>query len=107
MAEVIPAISLEDVNPATRVGQGAAVAAVEPQNTTPFQVMLDAAVEGLQGVSAVEEKTNAYISQYAKGNVSMEEVMIEVNKMTMAVQLATTVVNQAVTTFKEIQQMPV
>jgi flagellar hook-basal body complex protein FliE len=105
MAEAIQAIALDPMLANT---QGtAAVAPVDPQNTTPFQVMLDAAVNGLQEVSATEDKTKAYIAQYAKGNVSIEEVMMEVSKMTMVTQLATTVLNHAVTTFKEIQQMPV
>lgn len=100
MAEPIAAISANTTGTA-------AVAAVTPQNTTPFQVMLDSAVKGLQDVSAIEQKTNAYIAQYAKGNVSMEEVMMEVSKMNLSVQMASTVVNQTVTTFKEIEQMSV
>jgi flagellar hook-basal body complex protein FliE len=104
MAEAIPAVTLmtDMAEPAP-----VAVAPVSPQNTTPFQVMLDTAVAGLKEVSATEEAAKAYVNQYAQGNVSMEEVMMEVSKMTMNVQLATTVVNHAVTTFKEIQQMAV
>ncbi len=105
MAEPIQAVTM--MGNVGQADQAGGVAAVAPKNVTPFQVMLDAAVDSLQGVSATEEKANAYISQYAQGNVSMEEVMVEVSKMTMSVQLATTVVNQVVTTFKEIQQMPV
>lgn len=85
----------------------AQVQAVDTRNTTPFQVLLDAAVSGLDSVSRVEEKANAYIAQYAKGNVSMEEALMEVSKMTMAVEFASTVVNQTVTAFKEIQQTQV
>ena len=103
MAEAVAAVA--GIN---QQQQGASIVTpVSMENNTPFQVMLDSAVSGLREVSAIEEKANAYISQYARGNVSMEEVMIEVSKMTMAVQLATTVVNQTVSTFKEIQQMPV
>jgi flagellar hook-basal body complex protein FliE len=106
MAEPIAAI-----NPIGMMDQTAAgvanVAPVVPENTTPFQTMLDSAVSSLENVSALEEKANAYIAQYAKGNVSMEEALMEVTKMSMAVEMATSIVNQAVTTFKEIQQMPV
>lgn len=104
MAEAILPVSM---NMSGITQDAAAVNPISPQNTTPFQVMLDAAVSGLQSVSATEERANAYISQYAKGNVSMEEVMMEVSKMTTAVEMATTVVNQTVSTFKEIEQMPV
>lgn len=110
MAEPIQAISF---NPAVSAVTGtepettAQVQAVSAKNATPFQVMLDAAVNGLDGVSRIEDKANAYIAQYAKGNVSMEEALMEVSKMTMAVEFASTVVNHTVTAFKEIQQTPV
>ena len=104
MAEGIQAIGA--VNPA-QAGRNTIVAPVNTQNTTPFQIMLDAAIGGLQEVSAIEDKANAYIVQYSQGNVSMEEALIEVQKMTLAVQMATTVVNQVVSTFKEIEQIPV
>jgi len=102
MAEGIQAIGNINSGQANTI-----VAPIKPENSTPFQVMLDAAIGGLQNVSAIEDKANAYIVQYSKGNVSMEEALIEVQKMTLAVQIATTVVNQAVSTFKEIEQIPV
>lgn len=105
MAEPIAAINPVGMNEGI---QGAAnIAPVVPENTTPFQTMLDTAINSLENVSALEEKANAYIAQYAKGNVSMEEALMEVTKMSTAVELTTSVINQAVTTFKEIQQMPV
>jgi flagellar hook-basal body complex protein FliE len=104
MAEGISAIG--GLNP-VQTGANTIVSPVNAQNTSPFQVMLDAAISGLQDVSAAEEKANAYIAQYSLGRVSMEEALMEVQKMTMAVQMATTVVNQVVSTFKEIEQIPV
>lgn len=110
MAEPIQAITM---NPAVSAVSGVApdttsqVSAVAAKNVTPFQSMLDAAVSGLDSVSRTEDKANAYIAQYAKGNVSMEEALMEVSKMTMAVEFASTVVNHAVTAFKEIEQTPV
>lgn len=106
MAEPIAAINPIGMMDQT-AGGVANVAPVVPENATPFQTMLDSAVSSLENVSALEEKANAYIAQYAKGNVSMEEALMEVTKMSMAVEMATSIVNQAVTTFKEIQQMPV
>jgi flagellar hook-basal body complex protein FliE len=106
MAEPIAAINPLAMGESPMQGV-ANVVPVAPENATPFQVMLDNAVSSLESVSAVEEKADAYIAQYAKGNVSMEEALMEVTKMTMAVELVTSIVNQTVTTFKEIQQMPV
>ncbi len=105
MAEAIQAIGA--VQNITAQQETANINPVQAQNNTPFQLMLDSAINALESVSATEEKANAYIAQYARGNVSMEEVLMEVNKMTLAVELATSVMNQVVTTFKEIQQMPV
>jgi len=102
-----PIAAINSIGMNEQMGGMANVAPVSPENTTPFQTMLDTAIGGLENVSALEEKANAYIAQYAKGNVSMEEALMEVTKMSMAVEMASSVVNQAVTTFKEIQQMPV
>ena len=108
MAEAIQAISLNpSISSVVGTDNDTMTQAVSTKNTTPFQVLLDAAVGGMDNVSRVEDKANAYIAQYAKGNVSMEEALMEVSKMTMAVEFASTVVNHAVTAFKEIQQTPV
>jgi flagellar hook-basal body complex protein FliE len=104
MAEGIQAIG--GLNP-IQTGANTIVAPVAAQNSSPFQAMLDAAIGGLNSVSAAETRADAYITQYSLGNVSMEEALMEVQKMTMAVQMATTVVNQVVSTFKEIEQIPV
>ena len=89
------------------VGTGALTAAVQPENTTPFQQILDNAMGALENVSKVEERANVYMQEYAQGNVSMEDVLLEATKMQMAMELAITIVNQTVSTFKEIQQMQV
>ena len=108
MAEGIQAVSFNpSVSGITAMDNTTMAQSVATKNTTPFQVMLDAAVGGLDNVTKVEDKANAYIVQYAKGNVSMEEALMEVSKMTMAVEFASTVINHAVTAFKEIQQTPV
>ena len=89
------------------VAPGALTAAVSAENTTPFQQMLDGALGALENVSRTEERSNVYIQEYINGNVSMEDVLIEATKMQMAMELTITIVNQAVSTFKEIQQMQV
>lgn len=104
MAEPITAIG--GVTGAT-TGVGALTGTVQAENTTPFQKILDNATGALENVSNMETKANAYIQQYVQGNVSMEDVMIETTKMQLAMELAITVVNQTVATFKEVQQMQV
>lgn len=88
-------------------GTGALTAPVNVANETPFEKILDSAIGALEGISSQESRANAYIQQYVQGNVSMEDVMIETTKMQLAMELAVTVVNQTVATFKEVQQMQV
>ncbi|MBU0579761.1 MAG: flagellar hook-basal body complex protein FliE [Candidatus Margulisbacteria bacterium] len=80
---------------------------VEPEGGSSFQKLLDNALGALENISKTEQKANAYIQEYVQGNVSMEDVLIEATKMQLAMELAITIVNQSVSTFKEIQQMQV
>ena len=73
----------------------------------PFQDYLEKSVSALQGVSNVEFENNHLIQQYVAGKASIDDVMISTSKLTLAMSLATTVVQNVVTTFKEIQNMPV
>jgi flagellar hook-basal body complex protein FliE len=41
------------------------------------------------------------------GKVGMEEALMEMTRMSLTVQFAVTIMNQGVTTFKEIQQIQV
>lgn len=86
---------------------GGLTGAAQAESTSPFQNLLDNALGVLEDVSRTEEKTNAYIQEYVHGNISMEDVLIEATKMQLAMELAITIVNQAVSTFKEVQQMQV
>ena len=104
MGEAITALG---IGTGGAVGTGGLTAAVQPENSTPFQQILDNALGALENVSKIEDRANTYIQEYAQGNVSMEDVLIEATKMQMAMELAITMVNQTVSTFKEIQQMQV
>jgi flagellar hook-basal body complex protein FliE len=73
----------------------------------PFVKFLDMAVNALQEVSKAETQTNDLIVKYTQGKANVEEVMVATAKMNIMVQLAVTATTTAVTTFKEIQQMPV
>ena len=76
-------------------------------NENLFQIALDRAVEGLNRVSAQDNKANALIVDYVNGKVPLEEVIIQMEKASVAVSLAMTVINSAVQTTKEILQMAV
>ena len=72
-----------------------------------FDEMLGKAVDALQNVSDVEMNANKLMDDYLAGKVEISDVMIATSKMTLAVQLAVTTITSAVSTFKEITQMPI
>ncbi|MFC1478526.1 flagellar hook-basal body complex protein FliE [Candidatus Margulisiibacteriota bacterium] len=74
---------------------------------TPFSQLLDSAVSALSEVSKLEESTNALTADYMQGKATLEEVMIQSNKLSLAMQLAVSVINTGSQTFKELQQMQV
>jgi flagellar hook-basal body complex protein FliE len=47
------------------------------------------------------------VNSYLRGEVELHEVMLAQSKMSIQIQLAMTVINSAVTSFKEITQMQV
>jgi flagellar hook-basal body complex protein FliE len=85
----------------------AAVAPVQAAPASPFSQFMDTAVNSLNDISTMESQTNQLTSEYINGRVSLEEVMLQTNKLSINMQLAVTVINTGVQTFKEIQQMQV
>ena len=77
------------------------------QTENIFDEMLGKAVDALQNVSDVEMNANKLMDDYLVGKVELSDVMIATSKMTLAVQLAVTTITSAVSTFKEITQMPI
>lgn len=75
--------------------------------TSPFEDILNRAVNSLEGVSKMENDTNLLINRYIQGNADLSDVMIATSKTGLAVQLAVTAVTSAVNTFKEITQMQI
>ncbi len=75
--------------------------------TSPFEDILSRAVNALEGVSKAEVSANQLIDRYVRGEVDLQDVMVQTSKMNIMVQLAVTTVNLAVNTFKEITQMQV
>jgi flagellar hook-basal body complex protein FliE len=72
-----------------------------------FEDVLSKSIEALNGVSRSEFYANQMIDKYVAGEVDMADAMIAASKMSVMVQLAVTVVNSAVTTFKEVTQMQI
>jgi len=72
----------------------------------PFEAIFSKAVDALEGVSRTEFTANDLISKYIEGKVDLPDVLIATSKMSIAVQLAVTTITTAVSTFKEITQMP-
>ncbi len=77
-----------------------------PLADNPFEAVFSRAVDALEGVSSVEFTANDLISKYIAGEADLADVMIATSKMSIAVQLAVTTITTAVSTFKEITQMP-
>ena len=74
---------------------------------SPFDDILNKTIESLNGVSNSERYTNQLVSQYARGQAELSDVMIAQAKLSVQTTLAVTVVNTAINTFKEITQMQV
>ncbi len=72
-----------------------------------FQISLDKAVDSLNRVSQQEMQADVLIQEYVEGRVPLEEVIIQMEKSTVAISLAMTVINSVVQTTKEILQMAV
>lgn len=97
MLSQIEGITTPPVAPAPRAPEGGNV----------FDEMLGRAVDALEGVSDMEMNANKLMDDYIAGKAELSDVMIATSKMTIAVNLAVTTVTTAVSTFKEITQMPI
>ena len=84
----------------------AAAPAAPGQNESIFDKVLGRAVDALNSVSQTEMNANKLIDDYIAGKVELSDVMMATSKMSVAVQLAVTTITSAVSTFKEITQMP-
>jgi len=104
-------ITLIKLAQAEGVNNAPAVAAPMPaapaQTPSIFDEMLGRAVDSLNSVSEVEMNANRLIDQYVQGKAELSDVMLATAKMTIAVNLAVTTITTAVSSFKEITQMPI
>ena len=74
---------------------------------TPFQFFLDKAVDFFLKVSDLERKTDTLMVDYTNGKASLEELMVEKAKVSVALSFSVTLVNQVTQSFKEIQGMQI
>jgi flagellar hook-basal body complex protein FliE len=72
-----------------------------------FDDILAKSIESLNGVSRQENLTNQMINGFTRGEVELQDVMVAQAKLNIMVQLATTTINTAVQTFKEITSMQI
>ena len=107
-------ISLDDVNKTSiaqldqlGVAQNATLTNPTQLNIVPLQIFLDNAIKALENVSKQEFKTNQLIDAFVEGKISEDEVVLETSKLNLAISMVTTIVQSAVQTFKEIQNIPV
>lgn len=91
--------------------QGVAQNALNAQdgilNRVPLQLFLDSAVQALNEISNQEFRVNNLIEGFVAGTVSEDDVIIETAKLNLAMSMVTTIMQSAVQTFKEIQQIAV
>jgi flagellar hook-basal body complex protein FliE len=72
-----------------------------------FQTTLENAIESLNRISEQENKANFLINEYVEGRAKLEDVIIQMEKATVSITLAMTVLNSVTQTTKEILQMAV
>ena len=95
------------VAPNNGVAQNALNAQNQTLNRVPLQLFLDAAVSALNEISVQEYRVNDLIEGFVAGTVSEDDVIIETAKLNLAMSMITTIMQSAVQTFKEIQQIAV
>ncbi|NDD66177.1 hypothetical protein EBZ35_00735 [bacterium] len=77
------------------------------QQSPPFQVFLDKAVDFFLKVSDLERQSDFLMGEYVKGNVSLDELMVDKAKVGVAISFTLTLFNQVTQTIKEIQNLQI
>lgn len=77
------------------------------KENSPFEAFLQSAVNHLNEVSKIEIKANSIIEDYVQGKASVEDAAFALGKSREMLRFTTAVVNNMVTSFKEIQQMQI
>ena len=74
---------------------------------TPFQLVIDKAIEVLESISVMDYRVNDLTEQYIQGKVSIDEVSFETMKLNLAVSFATTILSSATQAFNEIKNLAI
>ena len=74
---------------------------------TPFQMFIDKSVEVLGNISKLDYRVNDLTEKFMRGEVSIDEVSFEINKLNLAITFATTVISSASQTLKELTQLQI
>lgn len=106
MAEAITPINVRAISQIFGPEAGSSATTVGTVSS-PFEDILNRAMDSLEGVSKLENQSSELISKYVQGQAELSDVMMTAAKANIAVQLAVTVITSAVNTFKEITQMQV
>ena len=74
---------------------------------TPFQFFIDKSVDLLRKVSGMEWRSDRLMEEYARGNISIEEMTIVKAETGVAVSFAVTLVTQVTAAFNELKNMQI
>ncbi len=80
---------------------------LEKTGTSLFDDMLSQMVDSLNSVSAADDKANKLMADYLQGKASLTETMTTSAQSAVMIQLAVTILNQAVASFKEVLSMQI
>lgn len=80
---------------------------LDKTGTSLFDDMLSKMVDALNEVSASDNKSNQLMADYLQGKASLTETMTASAQSAVMIQLAVTVLNQAVSSFKEVLSMQI
>ncbi len=81
--------------------------AMQRYSVTPFQMYIEKSIEVLGNISKLDYRVNDLTEQFMRGEVSVDEVSFEINKLNLAITFATTVISSASQTFKELTQLQI
>lgn len=76
-------------------------------DVTPFQLFMERSIEVLENISQMEVRVNDLTERYVRGEVSIDEVSVEMTKLNLAMSFATTVLSTASQTLKELTQLAI
>lgn len=74
---------------------------------TPFQFFIDKSVDLFRKVSGMEWRADRLMEEYAKGNISIEEMTIVKAETGVAISFAVTLLTQVTAAFNELKNMQI